>query len=140
MAVKDYTDPRWQKVRLEIMNRDKFRCQACGSTTDTLHVHHRVYVKKMKIWDAAHKDLVTLCEKCHERAEEIVCGFREIADRIVHMETVGSIPFRFDERFHDLIITESTHPPLIGFAMRMIDSLTSDAITSAEDFDHRFGQ
>lgn len=26
MAVKDYSDPRWQKVRLRIMERDGFMC------------------------------------------------------------------------------------------------------------------
>jgi len=36
-------DPRWQKRRLQIFNRDKWTCRICGSTTDTLHVHHIAY-------------------------------------------------------------------------------------------------
>lgn len=138
MAVKDYSDPRWQKVRLEIMNRDNFQCQSCGSTADTLHVHHRVYVKKKKIWDAEHKDLVTLCEKCHERAEQIVCGFREIADRIVHMEMIGSMPFRIDDRFHDMIASKSSlivTGEYMNFCMNLLDSVTARIVISAESFE-----
>ena len=33
-------DPRWQKRRLEILERDAWQCQACLSTAKTLHVHH----------------------------------------------------------------------------------------------------
>lgn len=72
MAVKDYQDPRWQRVRLKIMERDGFKCSVCREDGKILHVHHRAYEKKKKIWDAHPSHLVTLCEDCHERCENIV--------------------------------------------------------------------
>lgn len=60
----DYKDPRWQKKRLEILGRDKWKCVACGDDKATLHVHHCSYGKKP--WDVPDYVLQTLCEGCHE--------------------------------------------------------------------------
>lgn len=59
------TDPRWQKKRLEILSRDEFKCQYCGETTKTLHVHHYSYNKSRNPWDCEDGDVTTLCEECH---------------------------------------------------------------------------
>lgn len=68
MAQKTYSerlkDPRWQKKRLRILERDGFRCQACGDETTTLHVHHRWY-EAADPWNDPDEALVTLCEPCH---------------------------------------------------------------------------
>ena len=58
-------DPRWQKKRLDIFNRDKFKCRSCEDTKKTLHVHHLYYDYKLKPWEYSDDDLVTLCEDCH---------------------------------------------------------------------------
>lgn len=60
-------DPRWQKKRLEVFDRDKFTCLMCKSDTDTLHVHHEKYCKNP--WDVDSEHLITLCFRCHEIAE-----------------------------------------------------------------------
>lgn len=64
--------PRWQKKRLEIMDRDEWMCQECGDIDTTLTVHHKSYKladgKFADIWDYSEEDLVTLCIPCH--AEE----------------------------------------------------------------------
>lgn len=59
-------DPRWQKKRLKIMERDNFTCCVCGTTDDTLHVHHRYYKSSEGPWDYPDRALVTLCHQCHE--------------------------------------------------------------------------
>lgn len=59
-------DPRWQRKRLEILQRDDFTCLGCADTTTTLHVHHRRYVRGRKPWEYDNEDLQTLCETCHE--------------------------------------------------------------------------
>lgn len=71
---KEYTcaeklkDPRWQRRRLEILNRDNFTCQKCGDIETSLHVHHRLYSKEFKEpWNYPDNLLVTLCEKCHQQ-------------------------------------------------------------------------
>lgn len=58
-------NPRWQKKRLKIMERDKFKCVECGSGTTTLNVHHIRYIRGKYPWQYPNKLLVTLCEKCH---------------------------------------------------------------------------
>ena len=57
-------DPRWQKKRLEILQRDGFACTYCGDTRSTLHVHHVDYVGENP-WDAPEDCLISLCEDCH---------------------------------------------------------------------------
>lgn len=63
-------DPRWQKMRLEIMQRDEFTCQMCKSTEDTLHVHHKYYLPGREPWEYSARTLITLCENCHTEEEE----------------------------------------------------------------------
>lgn len=59
-------DPRWQKMRLEIMQRANFICQYCGATDKELQIHHRVYHKDAKPWEYENDELITLCKGCHE--------------------------------------------------------------------------
>lgn len=63
-------DPKWQKMRLEVMQRDKFSCQVCNNTEKTLNVHHRFYRKGAAPWEYEPSALVTLCEDCHSAAEQ----------------------------------------------------------------------
>lgn len=58
--------PQWQKKRLEIMQRDNFTCQSCGSTQKTLTVHHKYYTNGCAPWDYPDECYITLCEDCHE--------------------------------------------------------------------------
>lgn len=57
-------DPRWQKKRLRILERDEWTCQQCYDQESTLHVHHLWY--QGEPWDAPDQALVTLCSECHE--------------------------------------------------------------------------
>lgn len=59
-------DPRWQKKRLEILERDEWNCQICHDSESTLVVHHRRYLPGVEPWDYTDALLVTLCEDCHE--------------------------------------------------------------------------
>lgn len=77
-------DPRWQKRRLEIMERDKWACQKCGSKEDTLHVHHVNYNKGAAPWEYDDKELVTFCLACHEDIEERIRAFRRFVATMPH--------------------------------------------------------
>jgi len=59
-------DPRWQKKRLEILERDNWKCQCCWDQESTLTVHHRRYLPGKEPWDYPGEYLVTLCGECHE--------------------------------------------------------------------------
>lgn len=80
MANKSYSDklkdPRWQKKRLEIFERDGFSCQHCSDTESTLHVHHMYYEKGKEPWEYDNNALLTLCESCHEN-ETLDRGYQE---------------------------------------------------------------
>lgn len=67
---KKFKDPRWQKKRLEILQRDEFTCKICGDAESTLHIHHRNYINGREPWEYPDDYLVTLCEKCHEAEYE----------------------------------------------------------------------
>ncbi len=59
-------DPRWQKLRLSVFQRDNWTCKKCGNKEKTLHIHHIVYHKNKEPWEYSMDDLMTLCEACHE--------------------------------------------------------------------------
>lgn len=61
-----FRDPRWQKKRLEIMERDCFACAECGDETNNLQVHHICYEKDSKPWEYDDMSLITLCDSCHQ--------------------------------------------------------------------------
>lgn len=63
-------DPRWQKKRLEILNRDEFKCRVCNDATSTLHVHHKYYKPDTAPWDYPDITYLALCETCHDKAHE----------------------------------------------------------------------
>jgi hypothetical protein len=63
-------DPRWQKKRLEILERDLWICQRCCDTETTLHVHHCYYNNTLEPWEYPNESLVTLCENCHKTEKD----------------------------------------------------------------------
>lgn len=64
---KKLLDPRWQKMRLKIFERDKFTCQCCGAEEKTLHAHHLFYRPGAEgPWDYEDDDIMTVCDECHE--------------------------------------------------------------------------
>ena len=74
-----YKDPRWQKKRLEIMQRDEFMCVSCQDNGSTLNVHHAVpYRKDTKPWEYEEHELITLCEDCHNNISETIETCRKI--------------------------------------------------------------
>lgn len=70
-------DPRWQRKRLEVLERDAFTCTCCGDQEKELHVHHRYYVQNRSPWAYPNFALVTLCIACHE---DIRNGIDELSD------------------------------------------------------------
>ena len=75
-------DPRWQKKRLEILQRDSWTCRSCGASDRPLHVHHTWYERERAPWDYPEDSLVALCEECHAsepRAMELTSVQRRLA-------------------------------------------------------------
>jgi len=72
-----YADPRWQRKRLEVMQRDGFACICCKEDKETLNVHHSYYVAGRDLWEYPTTTLFTLCHKCHKEHSEDPIGFIE---------------------------------------------------------------
>ena len=72
--MKSYADklkhPNWQKLRLEILERDGWKCRRCQNKDDTLNVHHLIYEAKKDPWDYPPALLISLCTKCHDDVED----------------------------------------------------------------------
>lgn len=75
---KKLLDPRWQKMRLEILQRDEFKCRHCSNDTKALHIHHLYYKKFSDPWDYDSDALLTLCKDCHKTESNKVDKIQEI--------------------------------------------------------------
>ncbi len=114
-------DPRWQKKRLEILNRDGFACRHCGDKTEELQVHHAYYLRGCDPWDYEDGALFTLCRTCHEVAENTrdrlsVCYCQASPNVRAFIRWVETSMFREErgreeikERIVDLVVTTCTH-------------------------------
>jgi 5-methylcytosine-specific restriction endonuclease McrA len=63
-------DPRWQKMRLKVMERDEWTCQRCCDDESTLYVHHLSYSPQTDPWDYPIENFITVCEICHQDQHE----------------------------------------------------------------------
>jgi|CXWL01.1.fsa_nt_gi hypothetical protein len=70
-------DPRWQKLRLQVFERDKFTCVLCNANHKTLSVHHKYYEKNKMPWEYPLEALDTVCADCHPEAERWRTQLRE---------------------------------------------------------------
>lgn len=61
-------DPRWQKKRLKVLERDRFTCCACDDKETSLQIHHLRYTTT-EPHEEPTVNLVTLCEHCHQIIE-----------------------------------------------------------------------
>lgn len=123
-------DPRWQKVRLQVFERDNFLCQKCFDDKVTLNVHHRIYIKIRDPWDYPLKYLVTLCEDCHElERADLFENTRPFLDA-VKSKFFGQDLKRLTDGFKNL---ESKHTPeMIALIIEWILS-NNDVLDSLND-------
>lgn len=61
--IEKLKDPRWQKKRLEVFEREGWHCNLCLDPNTTLHVHHKSYHGDP--WETPLDELVAYCEHCH---------------------------------------------------------------------------
>jgi 5-methylcytosine-specific restriction endonuclease McrA len=68
-AAPSRLDPlSYERLRQQILRRDGWRCQSCG-TMSNLEVHHREFRSHSGV--DAEENLITLCVDCHRRAHEL---------------------------------------------------------------------
>jgi len=54
----------YQRLRMQVLNRDGWRCQVCGSMTN-LEVHHSQF--RSRQGQDTEANLITLCSECHKQ-------------------------------------------------------------------------
>ena len=116
-----YRDPRWQKKRLEVLERAEWCCQWCGESERELQVHHGYYEGNKKPWDYEPVALFALCEDCHEEAER--------ARKLI--KSAGLLPLDFQFHLANLIqmLTDSdaaTSMQVSAVFEKICDLLVSD--------------
>jgi hypothetical protein len=104
-------DPRWQRKRLEILQRDDWKCVECRSMDRTLHVHHKLYRKGAKPWEYSDEELHTLCEDCHEKHHEIR---KHLDEALARTGDSADVVLGFAECISWLL----TNSPVTGFPIR----------------------
>lgn len=123
---KTYTqklkDPRWQKKRLIILERDEFTCLLCGDDSEELHVHHTRYVGEP--WECPNEHLQTLCKTCHSIVSNLKNSeIQYISKGVNHAvaieddELVHLIRINTDNLFTETIVTVNRRDDdIINFA------------------------
>jgi hypothetical protein len=53
------------------MQRDNFKCRFCGSSTESLHIHHAMYLPDKQPWEYDDPFLITVCHACHVDEERM---------------------------------------------------------------------
>ena len=90
IAQEKFRDIRWQKKRIEILERDGQSCQGidengvrCKTTLkdEQLEIHHRNYTTPDP-WDEPSENLIALCRSCHEKEKNANLGqaARDVSD------------------------------------------------------------
>lgn len=77
-------DPRWQRKRLEIFERDRWECVNCGAADKTLNVHHVRYLPGRPPWESPSSDLETYCDECHKEVTALKKRLKELIDGVGH--------------------------------------------------------
>jgi len=95
------TNPKWQKVRLLIFQRDQWACCNCGNTEEQLEVAHLKYTR-WNPWEEDLENLLTLCHSCHMSMD----GAREDANLRADIEENGDA----DESIYSIEEEEELSP------------------------------
>lgn len=100
-------DPRWQKKRLYVLERDEFACQYCGDTEKALHVHHLAYSDTRNPWDVEYVSLITLCSDCHKIEHLNIGGV--LRDLLIYLteHTMAGGNRQFKKNVNDIILSYS---------------------------------
>jgi hypothetical protein len=116
-------DPRWQKKRLEIFQRDDWKCGVCGATDKTLHVHHRKYISCRDPWDYPSNLLIALCEPCHQAEQET---YEELVVWLIDTLEYAELLSPDVQSLRDLIINLVNLPYPVRHSLDALLRLTSE--------------
>lgn len=108
--------PKWQRKRLEVLERDRWQCKMCGAQDRTLHVHHKRYIKGRNPWEYALEDLESLCDECHSM-------IHQIKDRLDALDFAGKEDF-----LREIIGTDTPYEKRGAFAIFSHDIIPFESV------------
>lgn len=142
--------PDWSSIRNSILQRDQYTCQMCGkfNLQEPLHVHHKQPLRSFSSLNEANQpsNLISLCPRCHQRAEAIVrvnSGIRglghilhSLAPLLLMCDPADLGLFAdFQSPFGDdrpIVLLHEQIPAGIGFSQALYDRL-EELLLSAKD-------
>ena len=68
---KKLVSPHWQRRRLEIMQKNDFKCHFCGNADEQLDIHHLIYLRGRDPWEYDDPYLIAICHSCHAEEERM---------------------------------------------------------------------
>ena len=106
-------DARWQRKRLEIMQRDEWMCRSCYAGGDgvTLNVHHTYYEQGKAPWEYPDESLITYCEQCHEDVTKAINLIKRSA---------ASLDADFLDSLADIVSALCKHPVGAPYLLRVV--------------------
>lgn len=124
-------DPRWQRRRLQIFERDDYHCCLCGDGESTLHVHHLFYGDG-EPWEAEERHLLTLCEGCHDaETEGLYPALKQLGAAVRRFGMTSGGITELAEAFETA--RPAYTPDVVASALRLLlanNDAQSDAITT----------
>ena len=121
-------DPRWQKKRLEIFQRDEWRCQKCFDTTETLVVHHRLYLPNHEPWEYSNELLTTLCQSCHDEETHSMSSALQELNKEIKLKLFSCDVMNLLYGVFKFPITPNFHKVIWAFSWALAHPDTHDAL------------
>jgi DEAD/DEAH box helicase domain-containing protein len=146
--------PNWSEQRDRARTRDGYRCQHCGLPEDkhAHHVHHKTPFRAFVSYQQANQisNLITLCPRCHRRAETAVrirSGLAGLAFALGHLAPLFLMCDARDIGVHSdpkspladgqpTVVIYDQVPAGVGFSQRLFelhDELMARAYELVED-------
>ena len=69
-------DERWQSKCKRILRRSRYRCEDCGQSDVSLHIHHTYYRYGRQPWQYPDGALLALCDECHKQRDDVELRWR----------------------------------------------------------------
>ena len=115
-------DPRWQKKRLEVFERDGWTCRKCKDKETMLCVHHLRYIHGKEPWDYPLENFLTLCQSCHDFEYEVRKDYEsDLLEMIKEKGFLADEVYSICVAFMNAVIIESPQ-----FTARLIEKTLSN--------------